>query len=64
MRLIGNIVSGVGLLFAIYAGVAKILYPAVEKALNLGFIQVTAISGMVLATAVMVAGMVIRSWHE
>ena len=64
MRLIGNIVSGIGILVAIYAGVAKILYPAAEKALDLGFIQVTAISGMVLATAIMVAGMVIRTWHE
>jgi hypothetical protein len=64
MKILGNFVSGIGILFAIYAVVGKILNPAVEKALSLGFIQVTAISGMVLATAIMVAGLVIRSWQE
>jgi len=64
MKFLGNIVSGVGVLLALYAGVAKIMNPALEEALNLGFIQISAVGGMLLAVALMVTGLVIRSWHD
>ena len=64
MKVLGNIVALIGILIGIYAVVAKVLNPATEKAMSLGFMDVTALSGLVAAIAVMLVGLIIKSWHE